>query len=412
MRRRESSRWALVGSLAWRFLRGRRSRLLDGTARSALIATVIGVTAMVIAMALMTGYREDLQQKVIGGNAAIMAYPLSSEGFELPRETRDALATVPGLETWRRVTYGQGSLAGGAIPEGVDVTLRGAAEDELVPGTPQRVGAAFATVGGAPGVLAGSGVARRLGVAEGDVLRLMVLGVYDGAPRFAYRSVRLAGTFESGFSEFDEHLVVLDRALLESLAGRHVGSAAYEFVVGDVRRSAAVAEAVREALGIDFLIRDFRELNRELFTALRLQQIALFFVLGLIVLVSTFSVASSLVVLVRERMRDIGVLAALGLAPRHLRSVFLLFGASLAGFGVAGGVALGAGASWLLTRYELIRFDPEVAAIYFLSSVPFRVRPVDLAAVVGFTLIVTLAACWLPARRAARLVPARALRYE
>ena len=169
---------------------------------------------------------------------------------------------------------------------------------------------------------------------------------------------------------------------------------------------------IRDVLGPDFLIREWSELNAELFAALRIQQLALFCVLGLIVLVSTFNVASSLVVLVRERMRDVGVLSALGLEPRQLQSVFLLFGAALGLFGTLAGVTLGALVSLVLTRYELIRFGPEVAAVYFLSSVPFRVELLDLLAIVGFTLAVMLIACWLPSRRAARVRPAVALRYE
>jgi lipoprotein-releasing system permease protein len=128
--------------------------------------------------------------------------------------------------------------------------------------------------------------------------------------------------------------------------------------------------------------------------------------------VSTFNVASSLVVLVRERMRDIGVLSAIGLVPRQIQAVFLFFGVTLGLLGTTLGVVLGATVSWVLSRFEVIRFGPEVAAIYFLSSVPFRVELLDVLAVVGFTLGVMVLACWLPSLRAGRVRPATALRYE
>jgi lipoprotein-releasing system permease protein len=189
-------------------------------------------------------------------------------------------------------------------------------------------------------------------------------------------------------------------------------SGIFEVAVADAARAPRIAERVRQALGDDFLVTDWRHLNRELFTALELQQLALFCVLGLIVLVSTFNVASTLVVLVRERMRELGVLSALGLPPRGHQAVFLTYAVLLGALGTAVGVALGAGVAWVFTEFELIRFDPEMAAIYFVSSVPFRVRVADVAAIVGFTLLVTLLACWLPARRAGQVLPAAALRYE
>ncbi len=412
----------LILALAWRFLSGPGRRLPGSTARAALAATGIGVTAMVIAMALMTGYREDLQRRLVRGNAAVIAYPVTSPRGPMPEDRRRALDRLPGVVGVRRVAYGQGSLAGPGDPGGVDVTLRGMppeeglgdlGEVELSPAADPVAALAGSPQAGSPlpGVVLGAELARRLAAGPGEPLRLMALGVDDGRPRFRYRSVRMAGTFRTGFAEFDQNWAVIDRERLEELLGG-AGTVLYEIAVADPVTARRVAEEVREALGADYLVTDWQDLNRELFTALRVQQIALFFVLGLIVLVSTFNVASSLVVLVRERMRDVGLLAALGLSPGELRAVFLLYGALLGLIGCAAGVALGSGAAWALTRWELVRFDPELAAIYFISSVPFRVTGTDLAAVAGFTLAVTLAACWLPARRAARVEPAVALRYE
>ncbi|MGH9464022.1 MAG: ABC transporter permease, partial [Thermoanaerobaculia bacterium] len=266
--------------------------------------------------------------------------------------------------------------------------------------------------GGALPVLAGAELVRRLGAAPDTPLRLMVLGFDDAVPRFTYRAARLVGTFTTGFSEFDESWALIDRDTLDELMGSAGTSGILEVAVADAGRAPRIAERVRGALGDDFLVTDWRQLNRELFTALELQQLALFCVLGLIVLVSTFNVASTLVVLVRERMRELGVLSALGLPPGGHQAVFLAYGLLLGALGAAAGVALGAGVAWVFTEFELIRFDPEMAAIYFVSSVPFRVRAPDVAAVVGFTLLVTLVACWLPARRAGQVQPAAALRYE
>ena len=395
--------------IAWRFLRGHRSRLLDGTARAALLSTALGVTAMVIAMALMTGYREDLQNKLVRGNAAVIAYPVGGNAG-LSAAKRQRLLAISGVRRIGRVAYGQGSLSSSGRPAGLEIVLRGvdagggqlaASAEQLRPGAD-----------GLPGAVLGKDLADKLAARPGDVLRLVALGFQEGRPRFHYQSLRVSSTFSTGFAEFDRSWVLLDRPLVESLMGGQVSVDLLELTVAEADEAPRIAAAATQVLAPDFVVTDWRQLNRELFTALKLQQVVLFFVLGLIVLVSTFNVASTLVVLVRERMRDIGLLGALGLRPAKLRTVFLVYGGFLGTLGTLLGVAAGWSICWVLTTFELVRFDAEVAAIYFISSVPFRVSPWDLLAVVGSALLVTLIACSVPAWRAARVDPSSALRYE
>jgi lipoprotein-releasing system permease protein len=397
--------------IAWRFLRGRQSRLLDGTARAALLSTALGVMAMIIAMALMTGYREDLQSKLVRGNAAVIAYPVGAGSEDrLTSERERRLLAIPGVQRLGKVAYGQGSLASAKTPEGLEVVLRG-----VDPGGGQltaTAGQLRPTPEGIPSAVLGKDLADRLGAKPGETLRLVALGFSEGRPRFHYQSVRVSATFATGFAEFDRSWVLLDRALVERLMGGITAMDLLEFTVADPEEAPRIADQAAHVLDPDFVVTDWRQLNRELFTALQLQQVALFLVLGLIVIVSTFNVASTLVVLVRERMRDIGLLGALGLRPSRLRLIFLVYGGFLGALGTLLGVLAGSAICWVLTTFELVRFDPEVAAIYFINSVPFRVEPRDLLAVVGFALLVTLLACFAPAWRAARVDPSSALRYE
>lgn len=394
-------------ALAIRFLRGRGSRLLSSTAMAALAASTLGVTAMGVAMALMTGYSGDLQKKLVGGNAAVLVYPpmelaASARGIRLA----EAIRRLPEVTRVDRVAYVQGVMATGRSE--AEVTLRGTSPDAgLLAASAAQLAA---DDDGIPGVVLGVDLAGELGVVPGERLRLVVIAVGEGAPKFVYRTLRFAGTFSSGFSEFDREWAVTSRETVAALSPD--GLESLEVVVDDLDRAPEVAEAIRAQAPDGTLVTDWRELNRELFAALALQKAALFLLLGLIVLVSTFNVASSLVVLVREKRRDLGVLAALGLAPERMRWVFLLYGGALGLAGTLSGLALAGTISWVADRYELVRFGPEVASIYFLRAVPFHLSLVDAAQIGGFTLGVTLLSCWLPSRRALTLDPSAALRYE
>jgi lipoprotein-releasing system permease protein len=399
---------ALPGPLPWalarRILGGARSRLLSSTARAALLSTALGVTALGVAMALLTGYREDLTRKLVGGSAAILVYATGDDGAR--RDLAAELAGLPEVTGVEPVLFLEGVLAAGV--RDAEVTVRAASTAAGPFAAPS--GALAQAEDGTWGALVGDELARALGVVPGDTLRLTVLAFGERGPRFAFRSLRVSATFASGFSEFDRGWIAVDPGALADV--RAAGSAVWEVRVRDVARSARVAEAIRERVGEEHLVLDWRELNRELFAALALQQRALFLLLGLIVLVATFNVASTLVVLVRERRRDFGVLAALGLPPAGLRATFVLAGALLG----AAGTALGLVTAWaiavLATRFEWLRFGPEMAEIYFLSFVPLRLAWIDAAAIALLALAVTLAASWLPASRAARIAPAEAIRFE
>jgi lipoprotein-releasing system permease protein len=399
--------WPLTLILAARFLRGTRGRLLGGTARAAIASTALGVMAMVVVMALMSGYRHDLERRLLAGNAAIGVFPGVTVS-DADRSTMvERLESIDGVSTVYRVAYGQGSVTAERSGEPLDVTFRG-----VDPGGIGLGGSRVDLETGPddlPAILLGEGLAEALCTSVGGVVRLTVLDLGRARPRFSYRSARVGATFRSGFFEFDRSWAVIDRQLLESLTGL---AGSWEVALADPTVASEVALAARDRLGPGFEVRNFRDANRDLFEALEVQQVLLFFVLSLIVVVSTFNVASTLVVLVRERLRQLGALAAMGVEPTGLRNAFLVYGAVLGVAGVVLGVAVGSLAAWALDEFELIRLSSELASIYFLSSVPFRLRAVDLGAIALFSSIVICLACLIPARRLMRLDAASALRYQ
>lgn len=415
-------RLPLPAVLAWRYLRGERSQILSSTALAALFATGLGVLAMVIALALMSGYTGDLKRKLLGLQGDVIATPLSADALEEGRERLDSARAdgrLAGVPFVGQVAYGEGSVSSAAAPDALAVVLRGieAGSAPVLLGADGRPDPLAPVVDlgpgedGVPGLLLGQELARQLAVERGDAVRLVVLRTGEARVGFRYRSARVAGTFTTGFHEFDSSWMLLDREVLEEARGASGLDVLEMRLEPEIDRD-AVTDKIRAVLGESWSVQRWESLNRGLFEALAIQEMLLFLVLGLIVVVSTFNTASTLVILVRERTSDLGVLATLGLRPRQIRRIFLLYGLGLGTVGTLAGVGVGVAVAWVITTFELVRFDPEVAAIYFIDSVPFRVEPLDVAAVIAFSLVVTLLACTLPARRAARLRPSDALRDE
>ncbi|HEX6639524.1 MAG TPA: FtsX-like permease family protein, partial [Thermoanaerobaculia bacterium] len=161
-----------------------------------------------------------------------------------------------------------------------------------------------------------------------------------------------------------------------------------------------------------YSVSDWREMNRQLFSLLKVQQLVLFVVIGLIVFVSTFNIVSTLIMTVHEKRKEIGILTSMGAEPKMVRRVFIWYGTIVGLVGTATGIFLGTLICWVITRYELVTFPPEIAEVYFVSSIPFVTRGSDLAIIAAFSVTVSFLATIIPSMRAARLNPVEALRYE
>jgi lipoprotein-releasing system permease protein len=403
--------------LARRFLAGRRGRLLGTVSTLALFGVALGAASLVVAMGLMSGYRNELAEKLAGTNAEVLVMPASETE---PLTLRASLAKLPHVAAVARTAFAPGLVLSPSVPGGVDAVVKGlelpagVATTRLLASVPELARRLESKRTGPAPVLLGAGLARRLGVAEGSsaILETATLSLAKGISPPRRTALRVAATVETGFSEVDDGWAVVPLADLERIAPPDARRGIWELKLTKASLSGETVDAARRLLGPSATILDWKTLNRDLFSALLVQQTLLFVVLTLIVAVAAGTVVSSLVVLLAEKTREVGVLAALGAPPRVVQRTFRLSGLLLGGGGLLLGTLFGLAACAVLTLTHAVRFPPEIAKIYYLSWMPFRPEPLHVLAILAVGLLLVLLASVLPAHRAARLEPAEALRYE
>jgi lipoprotein-releasing system permease protein len=410
----------LASEIALRYFRRRSSRLVSRVSALAIAGVALGVMALVIAMGLLTGYRDEIQSKLIGANADVVIFPLTAAGIEHPDQIEKPLHRFRRVRAVSSVIYWQGTAASENRPDGTSAVVKGidpAQERAVAPvGRVLEEGDRLFAVGadGRPGCAIGADLAARLSLHPGDTV---VLTVPDASRRgvaltLRRRPFRVSEIFRTNFFEYDSEWIFVSRDAARSLGRLAAPANVVEVKLDSIDRTAEATGEIRRIVGEGYSVTDWRTLNGSLFSALTIQKITLFLVIGLIVAVSTFNIVATLVMSVQEKKRDIGVFSAIGASPRLASRVFLRLGVLLGGSGVVVGLAAGTAVCAILTRYRLVHFPPDVAEIYFVSFVPFEVRARDLAVIAVFSLAVIAAASFFPARRAARLNIADALRYE
>lgn len=388
----------LPAFLALRLLRRRSTPLLRSSAWAALTAVVLGVAALVVVLALMSGYGDALRAGILTatGDALLVPAPGANAALAAVR-----LQQEPGVVGVGEVAYLPGLLQReGGVPEVVTVKAGGA----------QRIAELPAQGGEGPlAVAVGKGVARRLGLRVGDAAVLQT--VVEGASLRTV-AVEVGRVFETGFAELDEGWVLTPfPPLADRLGG--LPDAVLEVSLAGNTRPEMARSRLEEACGPGCLLTTWeeREANRALFAALRWQKLSLAVVLSLVVAVGAFEVAAALVVLLTEKRRTLGVLLAVGAPPVLVRRTFFLAGTSLGSVGVALGLGLGLGLVGILTLLGVPSFPPDIASIYMVERIPLHVRGADLAAVLAAGIVEVALASYVPAHRAARRDPVEVLRW-
>jgi lipoprotein-releasing system permease protein len=325
----------------------------------------------------------------------------------------EKIRALEGVESVSPVVYNTVLITGigessGALVKGIDFDRERPGADWL-----QRLEAGSLPMGGGAreGLLLGRELALRIGAQVGDIVDIVTasstlspMGLLPKRKRFL-----VSGIFNTGLYEFDNATALVAIGVAQRLFSLEGRASYIQVKLRDIFAAPAVGEKIRAILPPTVYITTWMELNKSLFSALKLEKNIMFLTITLIVIVAALNIIATLILMVMEKTRDIGILMAMGATPRMVNRIFFFQGALIGVIGTALGVLLGLGWCALANAFELIKIPVD---IYQISYVPFRLRPLDLALIVGVTLLISFVSTLFPARRAAKVDPVVALKYE
>jgi lipoprotein-releasing system permease protein len=417
--------------ISLRYLRARRrQRSVSAITLISTAGVAVGVMALIVVMAVMSGFEFDLRSKILGTNAHIWLLKYGERGIEKPAEALAAVRQVPGVTAASAFTYAevlltaQGRTAG-TVLRGIDLASALEATDfrqTLKAAAPELRAAMQSQAPAFPsdGIVLGSHLAGMLGVSVGspvDVLLplggdLSPLGIMPRLRRFT-----VVGVFQVGFAEFDAKLAMIGIPAAQQLFRLGEAVTGIEIRVADIYGAAGVAEAIRGRLQFPFFTRTWMEMNRNFFTALRVERIVMFVILTMIVLVAAFGIISTLIMLVMQKRKEIAVLKSMGATARSVMGIFvvqgLLIGAAGTALGLLAGLLIATNLDPIVAGIEWVfGFKAFPQDVYLLDKLPSRVLWPDVLAISGTAFLISLLATILPARQAATVDPVVAIRYE
>ena len=423
--------------IARRYLRAKRRQAVIGIITLiSIVGVAAGVASLVIALAINNGFRQDLQDRLLGSSSHVNLLRVESDGIRNWEALMEKLAKQPHVVAaapaiYEQVLISRGPRARGAVLKGLipqdemrvsDLlkTVRLGSLDELnepgrdsnvVPTHPDELSAVQGRVAAMPPIILGKDMADSLGAGVGSVVLVTSpqgeLTPFGMVPKY-YR-FRVAGIFNSGFYDYDYSWSFTRLSDAQRLFGIGDEISVLEFKIDDIYKAGEIGRELENAAGTGFMATNWMEQNKAIFRALRLERLVTFITIGLIVFVAALNILISLIMMVMEKTRDIAVLMSMGTRKSQIRRIFVAQGVLIGVIGTAIGLVLGYTLSWAGGHYHVLSLAPEV---YSIDYVPFAPRAMDGIAVAVVAIGISLVATIYPSWSAARILPAEALRYE
>ena len=415
--------------IAFRYLRAKRKQTMVSVISAiSVLGIAAGVMALVIALAFSTGFKEDVQGKILGTTSAINLLRIDRTPLPNYEDLLRKVSGVPHVTGSAPAIFNQVFIAssthnqGGAL-KGINPIWENQVSDflsHIVDGDPRALDKrsvtaprlAIGETTALDSIIIGREMSRALGAHIGDTLKVLYpLGKLTPLGMTASeKSFRVAAIFESGLWDIDANWAYVHIDAARRLFSYPAGSAlVLQFKIDDLENAEAIADDIRSKAGSGFVTTTWIELNKPLFSALKLERLVLFLTIGLIVFVASLNIVTTLIMMVMEKQGDIAILTAMGATAKTIQRVFMLQGLIIGLTGTVIGNILGIGISWVLNTYKLIKLEAE---IYSIPYVPFHVRGWDAVLISGTALLISYLATIYPARNAAKLDPVEVLRYE
>ena len=399
----------------------RKGRLFSFITWIALGGVTVGVSALVVVIGVMAGMQEDLKAKILESTPHVRVLQWGASIRMDDWETQaDQIRSVEGVEAvapWvlTSVTVLRGQYSQAADLFGVALDPKGPPVTEMEAQIQDGVHDLGPTASGLPPVVMGNRLAARMQVFKGDTLTVVAFENLTvdrmGMPTPGIRLYEVTGTFETGMYEYDmKNLYVPIEAaqdLLGMLDGDRVGGLGVR--VTDLDEAAVMADRIQEVLGSGYQATSWTTQNSALFSALELEKLVMGVILTLIVIVAAFNIVSTLVMVVVDRTREIGILKSMGMTDRMILRIFMLQGLSIGVVGTVLGTTLGLVIAWVLDTFEVITIPPDV---YFVEKLPVSIHFSDVASIVVVSLLIAFLATIYPALKASQLQPVESIRHE